>query len=150
MPAKKKLREPSSPTGKTRIVREAAAENTGKKARKKSSAAMNTAKAKNGSDTSPKGISKRFLKTRPGCKVTFRLPAEEGGDVAAVAGDFSGWKPLPMKALKKGGFSLTMELDTGNVYQFRYLVDGARWCNDWQADGYVSNQFGQDNSLVEI
>jgi len=96
------------------------------------------------------GLSKRFLKTRPACKVTFRLPSEEGGAKAAVAGDFSGWKPVAMKALKKGGFSVTIELATGTSYAFRYLVDGVRWCNDWCADAYIANDFGGDNSVVTL
>lgn len=100
--------------------------------------------------TSPRGISKRFLKTRPACRVTFRIPPEEGGTAAAVAGDFSAWRPVPMRSLRKGGFSHTVELATGASYEFRYILDGRRWCNDWEADGYVRNRFGGDNCLIHL
>jgi len=39
-------------------------------------------------------------------------------------------------------------LSAGREYQFRYLVDGQDWYNDWQADKYVPNNFGGDNSVV--
>ncbi len=98
----------------------------------------------------PKGVTKRFLKSRPACRVTFRIPGEEGGASAAVAGDFSAWEPQTMKPLKKGGFSLTLELATGKSYEYRYLIDGRTWCNDWQADRYVKNVHGGDNSVIEL
>ncbi|MEF1190562.1 isoamylase early set domain-containing protein, partial [Vibrio parahaemolyticus] len=32
--------------------------------------------------------------------------------------------------------------------QFRYLLDEVEWENDPQADAYVPNGFGSDNSVV--
>jgi hypothetical protein len=49
-----------------------------------------------------------------------------------------------------GGFSLTIELEPGRAYRFRYLLDGDRWENDWAADAYVPNEFGADDSLVDL
>ena len=49
-----------------------------------------------------------------------------------------------------GGFSVTIELDAGRVYRFRYLLDGQRWDNDWAADAYVRNDFGGDDSVVDL
>ncbi len=43
---------------------------------------------------------------------------------------------------------ITLELDQGREYQFRYLVNGTDWHNDWHADKYVPNRFGSDNSVV--
>ena len=34
--------------------------------------------------------------------------------------------------------------------QYRYLLDGARWENDWQADKYLRNEYGGDNSVVVV
>ena len=39
-------------------------------------------------------------------------------------------------------------LPKGNEYQFRYLVNGRDWHNDWHADKYVPNKYGSDNSVV--
>jgi hypothetical protein len=53
-----------------------------------------------------------------------------------------------MKQGKDGRFSLTLELDKEREYQFRYLVNGTEWHNDWEADKYVPNPFSGDNSVV--
>jgi hypothetical protein len=46
-------------------------------------------------------------------------------------------------------WELTLELAKGNSYQFRYLIDGNNWQNDWHADRYVPNPFGGENSVIE-
>jgi hypothetical protein len=88
------------------------------------------------------------------CKVTFELPEAElpeGVDVESVhlVGEFNEWDhtATPMKR-KEGAFRVTLELEPGKTYQFRYLVNGERWCNDWHADGYVLGGFGADNCAV--
>jgi hypothetical protein len=43
-----------------------------------------------------------------------------------------------------------VELEPGRQYQFRYLLDGERWCNDWHADAYVANQMGTDNCVAAL
>jgi 1,4-alpha-glucan branching enzyme len=83
-------------------------------------------------------------------KVTFELPAN-GAETVSVAGDFNGWDKdaNPMKKRKKDGvFATTINLPAGQKYQFRYWVDGKRWENDWAADDYVPNGFGEDNSVI--
>jgi 1,4-alpha-glucan branching enzyme len=98
-------------------------------------------------------LQKRFLKSRPVCKVTFKLPKQVAGEAGAVAlaGEFNGWDTAatPMKKLKSGDFTVTLDLETGREYQFRYLIDGDRWENDEAADGYVTSPYpGVDNSVV--
>ena len=55
-----------------------------------------------------------------------------------------------MRYLKDGCFSTTVSLPTEKLYRFRYLLDGIRWENDWKADAYVPNQYGSDDSVVEV
>jgi 1,4-alpha-glucan branching enzyme len=98
-------------------------------------------------------MKKRFLKSRPVCKVTFELPAQavNGAAVVTLAGDFNGWDPaaMPLKRLKDGTCSIILDLPRDHEYQFRYLIDGKRWENDWQADKYVPNPAGDcENSVV--
>ena len=97
-------------------------------------------------------LTKRYLKSKPTCKVTFRLPKElaEEAKSAAVVGEFNGWsgKTNPMKRLKDGAFTATIELTQGGSYQFRYLLDGRIWKNDDGADGYVPTAFASENSLL--
>ena len=100
-------------------------------------------------------LSKRYLKSRPVCKVTFKLPPEAApeAEVVHLVGDFNAWdvRSTPMRKLKDGGFSATLDLATGSAYQFRYLRDDGTWENDWQADGYRPNPFGDgENSVVDV
>jgi len=100
-------------------------------------------------------IKKQFLKTRPVCKVTFRLTKEDAENAASahITGEFNGWaKPgMPMKALKNGDFTVTLDLEKDKDYQFRYLIDNERWINEKEADKYVDSGFmDSDNSVVSV
>ncbi len=96
-------------------------------------------------------LKKQTLKSKPVCKVTFTLPEAIKAETAYLVGDFNNWdeKATPMKMVKKSGqFSIALDLETGREYQFRYLVNGTEWHNDWHADKYVPNPFSGDNSVV--
>ena len=47
-------------------------------------------------------------------------------------------------------WSTTVPLVPGQTYRFRYLIDDARWENDWEADDYVDNAHGGQDSLVDL
>lgn len=100
------------------------------------------------------GLKKQFLKGRPACKVTFNLPKEAVPNARKVniVGDFNKWdkEATEMKKLKDGGFSVTIELETNRQYRFKYLVDDSRWENDWNADRYEPNPFGDEDSIVVL
>lgn len=91
------------------------------------------------------GIRKQFLKSKPICKVTFTIPLETSADAktAFLVGDFNNWScsATPMKKLKNGGFNITVDLEAGHIYQFRYLLDESRWENDPDADGYCPTAY---------
>lgn len=97
-------------------------------------------------------LKKQFLKSKPICKVAFRLEASEasGASQVQLLGDFNNWDKSaePMTALKSNDFTATIELEAGKEYQFRYLIDGSVWKNDAQADYFVANSFGEENSVV--
>ena len=98
-------------------------------------------------------LSKQTLKTKPITKVTFRLPAEAAPEAETVflVGDFNDWDPkaTPMKRLKSGEFKVTLDLEAGQEYSFRYLIEGKEWENDWAADHYVPSGIeGAENSVV--
>lgn len=100
-------------------------------------------------------LKKQYLKTKSICKVTFRLSPEEVPDATHVhiVGEFNNWstRQTPMKKLKGGAFTLTLDLETGRDYQFRYLLDGQTWINDPAADSYAPSGFsGSDNAVVSI
>jgi 1,4-alpha-glucan branching enzyme len=95
-------------------------------------------------------VKKQYLKTKSVCKVTFNLPkdiAKSAGSVYLV-GDASSH---PMKLQKDGSFNLTINLEKGGEYQYRYLLDGSTWENDDCADKYVKSPYGDsENSIVVI
>jgi len=55
-----------------------------------------------------------------------------------------------MRRGKDGSISVTVKLEKGRAYRFRYLVDDVRWVNDGYADGYERNPFGEDDSVVTV
>lgn len=99
-------------------------------------------------------IKKQYLKSKPVCKVTLSLPKEaaETAESVYVVGEFNQWKENthPMKKLKSGDFKTTIDLEVGQEYEFRYLIDGQRWENDWEADKYVPNNFATENSVLVV
>jgi len=100
-------------------------------------------------------LKKRYLKSKPVCKVTFR-PSKtivKSAEHVHLVGEFNQWNILanPMKRLKDGSFTLTLDLEPGQAYQFRYLIDQIRWENDEKADKYIATPFGDcDNSVVIV
>ncbi len=99
-------------------------------------------------------IKKQYLKTKPLCKVTFRLDKKNIGEArnVAIAGEFNGWKAdeTPMKPLKNGDFTATVVLSKGHEYQYRYVVDGRHWITDDSADKYVHSGISDDQNAVVV
>ncbi len=97
-------------------------------------------------------ISKTYLKSGETCRVTFRFKPDIEVDSAYLCGDFNDWNPManPMKRLKDGDYSITLSLHAGGTYSFKYLLDGRYWQSDPQADGYVGNIYGTENSLISV
>lgn len=85
-------------------------------------------------------------------QVTFTVPPEAGATSACLVGDFNGWSTseTPMHPQPEGGFAVSLALPAGESHRFRYLLDGERWENDWAADAYVPNDFGGNDSLVDL
>ncbi len=97
-------------------------------------------------------LKKRFLKSGQ-VKVEFTLPDAVAAEAesAFLVGDFNDWnkQATPMKKYKNGKFKVALTLEPNRTYAFRYLVNGAQWHNDWDADHYVANPFSGDNSVVD-
>jgi len=72
-------------------------------------------------------LKKQYLKSKPVCKVTFKLTKEDalGAKNVTIVGEFNNWstKETPMTRQKNGAFSLTLDLEKNRDYQFRYLID---------------------------
>jgi 1,4-alpha-glucan branching enzyme len=97
-------------------------------------------------------IKKTYSKDGKTCRITFTIPAGNGGEKAYLCGDFTEWEKtcVPMKRRKDGSFTASATLKAGQTYYFRYLLDDAHWVNDETADGYTPNPFGTDDCLVTV
>ncbi|MBI4670984.1 MAG: isoamylase early set domain-containing protein [Chloroflexi bacterium] len=98
-------------------------------------------------------MNKTYLKTKKGTvKVTFELGADVNAQAAVVVGEFNNWDPAatPMKRKKDGTFSVTVNLERGKQYRYKYYLDGQRWANDPQADALTPNIFGTQDSVLAV
>lgn len=98
-------------------------------------------------------LKKQYLKSKPECKVTFTLPKEavKNAKKVTLVGEFNNWSKskTPLKKMTNGSVSVTLNLVTGREYQYRYLMDGKIWENDWAADKYVPSSIPNiENSVV--
>ena len=97
-------------------------------------------------------LTKNYSKTGHFCRVTFDVLPDSNAKTATLCGEFNEWSAHahPMKQRKDGRFSITVSLQAGRAYQFKYLLDGKHWENDGSADGYLFNPFGTENSLLRV
>ena len=101
-------------------------------------------------------LKKKIVKSRQVVKVTFKVPMAElpeGMNVKTirVVGEFNNWDETAASMtyhIKHKMFRINIELEPGREFQFRYLLNDGYWCNDWAADKYTANQFGEDNCVV--
>jgi 1,4-alpha-glucan branching enzyme len=100
-------------------------------------------------------IKKKYIGKGGFCKVTFTLSANLADEAlsANVVGEFNNWDTRihRMKKLKNGEFTLSIELQSNNEYQFRYLIDGIRWETDWESDSQTLIPWADEyNSVVKV
>ncbi len=93
-------------------------------------------------------LKKKYFKTNDLCEVTFEHEAE-AKEVALVS-ESNEWQPIEMKKRRKDGvFYTTLRLPNNGQFQYRYLLNNDSWSNDPAADGYVANEYGGENSVVD-
>lgn len=83
-------------------------------------------------------------------RIIFELPAGVWADHIFVTGDFNDWcaSATPMCQDRDGVWRVTVDLAVGSRSEFRYLIDG-QWSTDHHADGFTTNVYGTDNSVIE-
>jgi 1,4-alpha-glucan branching enzyme len=95
-----------------------------------------------------KMLTKRFFKTKDEVEVTFEF-SREGLNTVALAGEFNDWQPMSMKLNKKEkAFRTKIRLPKGEEFKFKYLLNEDEWENDYQADKYIANSLGTEDSVV--
>lgn len=96
-------------------------------------------------------ISKEPLPDGENVRVTFELPSSLWAERVNLVGDFNGWDTIRhemVQSRSNGNWRISLVLPKGQEYQFRYLINGRDWHNDWHADKYVPNRYGSDNSVL--
>lgn len=99
-------------------------------------------------------LKKSFSSDGKKCTVTFNVNVNAAANAEKVylVGEFNSWNEsaTPMKKGPDGSFSVRKQLQTNREYQFRYLLDGKIWINDWKADKYIRSELANDdNSVVD-
>ncbi|RPI62279.1 MAG: hypothetical protein EHM48_04335 [Planctomycetaceae bacterium] len=77
----------------------------------------------------------------------FSITPGNGAKDVAIAGDFTGWKPTPMKKQKDGSFAATLPLTAG-AYEYKLVIDG-QWLVDPDNSRWALNPFGTLNSVIQ-
>jgi hypothetical protein len=85
-------------------------------------------------------------------EVTFRMPPVDGAVELYLCGDFNNWHTtgVPMALEPDGSWVARITLETGKSYRYRFIDNQGRWHNDWDADAYVPNVYGTEDSVVDL
>ena len=86
---------------------------------------------------------KSYTRTGRSCRVAQHV---------TLCGEFNDWdtEVHPMRKKKDGSHFISLSLDAGRSYRYRFFIDGARWENDWDADAYRPNEYGTEDSVVNV
>jgi 1,4-alpha-glucan branching enzyme len=80
------------------------------------------------------GLTKSYSSNKLSCRVTFILSGEKAGDAEDIflVGDFNDWNTNANEMIKRsdGSFAVTVILETGCEYRYRYLIDFSRWSDE--------------------
>jgi hypothetical protein len=95
-------------------------------------------------------IRKQTLKESNRVEVTFELPADFPHLPISVVGDFNQWNPRahPLTPASDGTYQVTVTLEAGHRYAFRYLSHGGKWFNEGFADYLEPGPLGRYNSIL--
>lgn len=87
--------------------------------------------------------------TRRATHFTFQAPADARR--VALVGDFNGWNRFShfMRKSLAGAWEVTLDLAPGR-YQYKFLVNESQWFTDPRAQARASNQYGTENSVIEV
>ena len=99
-------------------------------------------------------VYKKFTKDNK-VTVTFTIKktAAQNAKKIDLLCEHNGWQPVAMKPQKNGTFkgSITVKAGEQPSYQYRFKYtfedNSVKYDNDWDAERYVANPFGGDNSV---
>ncbi len=85
-------------------------------------------------------------------KVMFVVTNNPEQPTVSVVGDFNEWNPSKNKLVKRnnGTRSVSVQLDKGASYRFRYFTADGNWFNDEEADAYAQGEHGSDDCILNL
>jgi 1,4-alpha-glucan branching enzyme len=85
-------------------------------------------------------------------KVVFELPSAVDAEKVALCGEFNDWSTdtILLERDAEGSWHTTVPLELGHSYRYRYLINDEQWENSWEADAYVPNPHGTEDSVVIV
>ncbi|MCK0514215.1 isoamylase early set domain-containing protein [Anaerobiospirillum sp. NML120448] len=100
-------------------------------------------------------ISKRITKDGKKVTITFYIKKEaaQGAKKIFLICEHNGWEPVVMKPLKNGTYcgsiSVPTSIQPSYQYRFKYIMEDGqeRFENDWDAESYAPNPYGEENSV---
>jgi predicted flap endonuclease-1-like 5' DNA nuclease len=102
-------------------------------------------------------MKKELVKNQAAYQVTFNynVVPEHPIDSVIVLGDFNEWSledGYELKPNKSGNFEGKFKIPAGRDYHFRYFVNGNRWANEKDADGFETSPLHPniDNSVLSL
>ncbi|NNV54304.1 isoamylase early set domain-containing protein [Limnovirga soli] len=95
-------------------------------------------------------IQKTYYKTKDYCKVKFTFEVENA-ETVEILGLNSDWQnSIVMSKKKDGSFSCDVSLPKNTSHEFKYRVNETLWINEPEADAKAINEFGTENSVINI
>ena len=89
-------------------------------------------------------------------KIEFILSAEIVANATdgLLLGDFNAWNEengIPLKKKKDGSFKATLELEAGQTYEYRYLLNDGHWVNDDRANSSAyAHGYQVENCVITV
>lgn len=90
-----------------------------------------------------------YEKGRKTGTVKFTMIPKISAKSVFLAGQFSDWKPLPMRKRDDGKYSALIPLPAGRTYEYKFIIDG-QWVHDPDNPLRSPNPLGSVNSIAAL
>ena len=83
--------------------------------------------------------------------VVFTLPGDVRANNVVLCGEFNDWSRENIVLERDDdSWRAVVAIEPGRSYRYRYLIDGEHWENAWQADAYLPNPYGSEDSVIVV
>ena len=94
-------------------------------------------------------LTHELLPRRGKVRVTFSIPGSIWADTIHLVGDFNNWNQRSCPLIQnEEHWTITLELEAGREYRYRYLFNQTDWHPDSNAGKSMPNPYGGFDSVV--